>query len=416
MVSTRKSKPMNYSVIVIGAGVAGLVAASKLQDQGLKVLVVEAADYVGGRVRSIKWRGHIIDLGASFVHGVDDIKVDEMMVEIGAKLTPFDFYTPFDYFDNFLQFIKSKKYDEHTSAHTAANDYIAHKNLNVTQQFAFRQELRSNIVLEYGADLSEISANAVWQEPHISGGDFFVEGGYDVLPKHLAKNLDIKLKTPVTNIRQNKQAVEVSLSNGDVLTARFVICTVSLGALKEGVINFEPNLPHVKRQAINTMNMGNLSKTYLLFKNKFWGNTPVINTNYNGMFQEFLDLTPIYNAPILVAFHGGHEADSLEGMTKSQIMARTKKSLANKYPDASAPISVLNSFWTSSKSFGSYSYVPTHATFSNFEILAEPYKRVYFAGEHTSSKAPFTVGGAYLSGLEAAKEVYIKIKDELEVC
>ena len=39
-------------VVVIGAGHQGLVAAITLADAGLKVVVVEAADEIGGAVRS----------------------------------------------------------------------------------------------------------------------------------------------------------------------------------------------------------------------------------------------------------------------------------------------------------------------------------------------------------------------------
>jgi phytoene dehydrogenase-like protein len=43
-------------VIVIGSGVSGLYAAQALREKGLSVVVVEAADYVGGRVKQTKVR------------------------------------------------------------------------------------------------------------------------------------------------------------------------------------------------------------------------------------------------------------------------------------------------------------------------------------------------------------------------
>src|SRR5271167_2212121 len=56
-------------VVVIGAGMAGLTAARTLAEAGLKVLVVEAQDRLGGRI----WTRHIgaeaIELGAEFIHG-----------------------------------------------------------------------------------------------------------------------------------------------------------------------------------------------------------------------------------------------------------------------------------------------------------------------------------------------------------
>ncbi len=55
--------------IVVGAGVAGLVAANVLADAGAAVTVLEAAPRVGGRVRSLQDAsgGHLGDLGAGWV-------------------------------------------------------------------------------------------------------------------------------------------------------------------------------------------------------------------------------------------------------------------------------------------------------------------------------------------------------------
>ena len=54
-------------VIVIGAGFAGLAAATELADRGVDVLVLEARDRVGGRVWSDRAGGAVIERGAEFV-------------------------------------------------------------------------------------------------------------------------------------------------------------------------------------------------------------------------------------------------------------------------------------------------------------------------------------------------------------
>ena len=56
-------------VIVIGAGIAGLAAATKLAEAGCDVIVLEASDRVGGRIRTVHASGVPVEVGAEFVHG-----------------------------------------------------------------------------------------------------------------------------------------------------------------------------------------------------------------------------------------------------------------------------------------------------------------------------------------------------------
>src|SRR5215207_802082 len=58
-------------VLVLGAGVAGLAAAQELSQAGLRVIVIEARDRIGGRIFTQHVPGHPlpIELGAEFIHG-----------------------------------------------------------------------------------------------------------------------------------------------------------------------------------------------------------------------------------------------------------------------------------------------------------------------------------------------------------
>lgn len=57
------SLPAQVDVVVVGAGLSGLVAARHIQNSGLKVVVVEASDAVGGRVRTDNVDGFLLDRG-----------------------------------------------------------------------------------------------------------------------------------------------------------------------------------------------------------------------------------------------------------------------------------------------------------------------------------------------------------------
>ena len=76
-------------VIIIGAGLSGLNAANLLQDQGFKVVVLEASDKVGGRVRTHHTADGPIDVGASQV-GRSYARVIDACWRYGLKLIPED--------------------------------------------------------------------------------------------------------------------------------------------------------------------------------------------------------------------------------------------------------------------------------------------------------------------------------------
>jgi len=58
-------------VLVVGAGMAGLTAASALNEAGVSVTVLEARDRIGGRTWTDDVGPATIDLGAAWIHGVN---------------------------------------------------------------------------------------------------------------------------------------------------------------------------------------------------------------------------------------------------------------------------------------------------------------------------------------------------------
>ena len=83
------------SVLIIGAGFAGLAAAMKLKSEGIKVTILEARKRIGGRVFSnqpVKARGQVIELGAEWV-GNSHERVITLCNEFGLKLENNQFET-----------------------------------------------------------------------------------------------------------------------------------------------------------------------------------------------------------------------------------------------------------------------------------------------------------------------------------
>ena len=74
-------------VVVVGAGVAGLAAARRLCGAGadrFEVAVVEAGARAGGRVLTSEFAGHRVEMGATWVQGVDGSPVHALARDAGA--------------------------------------------------------------------------------------------------------------------------------------------------------------------------------------------------------------------------------------------------------------------------------------------------------------------------------------------
>jgi predicted NAD/FAD-dependent oxidoreductase len=68
--SEMKRKKFEKSVIVVGAGAAGITAAALLKSDGFDVTILEASDRIGGRILpDTHFAPFPIDMGAEFIHG-----------------------------------------------------------------------------------------------------------------------------------------------------------------------------------------------------------------------------------------------------------------------------------------------------------------------------------------------------------
>ena len=79
----------DFDTIIVGAGVSGLTAARLLARAGQRVLVLEARDRIGGRTWTERSDGHITDRGASWIHGVDDNPLAEVVSAFGMREVEF---------------------------------------------------------------------------------------------------------------------------------------------------------------------------------------------------------------------------------------------------------------------------------------------------------------------------------------
>lgn len=79
--------PTSVHTVVIGAGAGGLAAARALHIEGVDVVVLEARDRVGGRLRSVRIGDAGLDLGATW-YWANEPRVARLVEELGLDVHP----------------------------------------------------------------------------------------------------------------------------------------------------------------------------------------------------------------------------------------------------------------------------------------------------------------------------------------
>ncbi len=427
-----KARAAGFSadVIVIGAGMSGLAAAKDLQSKGKKVILLEAQNAIGGRTVTDRSLGVPLDLGASWIHGVNKNPIAAIASTLNLATSPtnYDAIQRYDYDGREItdteDTLVDKNYSTLMSAVSKAqraakqdqslgvtiNSINATKTYTPFEQRAIQYSVNTEIEHDYAADVSVMSLKYWDQDSDFGGQDVLITQGYDQITSYLASGLDIRLSTIVTEINYAKTTVSVMTSNG-TYTAPKVIITTPLGVLKKGVIKFTPSLPASYTSAISRLGMGLLNKLYLRFPYKFWNNQEQL-LGYIGLekgrWAEWYDLQHVTNQPILLGFNAASFAATAEAYTDQQTVASAMSVLRTIYGAASPdPLGYKITRWgKNSWSFGSYSYVALGSSPSDCDVFTKSINsRLYFAGEHTNRAYIGTVHGAYLSGLRASGQI-----------
>ncbi len=415
-------KPNGKTVIVIGAGISGLASATKLIQEGFTVIILEAQEKVGGRLRTDRSLGVAFDEGASWIHGPSGNPITNLASESGAStfLTDNDNISTYDidgsqYSDAILSDAEDE-YDDALNdvinAGSQAEDFQSVFNSLYPSQAdnrLWKYMLSAFLEFSLGGDISKLSSKFFDDDEVFNGDDLIITNGYDKIANHLAQELDIRLNTRVSTIDYTTEEVKVT-ADGNVITGDFVVVSVPLGVLKNNSINFSPSLPSDKLSAISKTNMGNVNKFLLVWDTAFWdidlqyiGYTP----ETKGKFNYFLNANKFASVNALMTFAFGDYASITEGMSDVEIIDEIMSHLKSIYGDAIPnPTNMLRTKWGQNiNSFGAYSYATVGTTTEDFDTLAESVNdRMFFAGEHTNRDYRGTVHGAYLSGeREAAK-------------
>lgn len=341
------------SVVVVGAGAAGLAAAQQLVADGYDVTVLEARDRIGGRVWTADLDGTPVDLGASWIHGVDGNPVAELAEEVDADTVATDYedevvYGPtgFEEDDEVLESsfeqasgaveaaqAEGEQLDEDTSLGALLDDEVG--DLEGDEALRVQRQLTSLVEHEHAADLDELSA-IWWDEGEgYDGDDVVFPEGYAPVVESLADGVTVQLGVALEGVERSDDGVVLSTSgsgSGSV-EADAVVLTLPLGVLQQLPPEFDPPLPDDKLAAIDRLGMGVLDKLALRFPEAFWDDRTIIGfvNPTSGEWNEWLNLEPVTGEPILIGFNAGSVARSVEAQSDEEVVASAMAALRTIY-------------------------------------------------------------------------------------
>lgn len=409
-----------YDVIIIGAGMAGLAAAAELRSKGIEnSIILEAQDYIGGRVKTAADWGDPIALGAEFIHGDKTITADiarqlnlEILPSTGSRKL-------IDKQGSLLSVLQEKNYFE-------ILDYVTENGANgipisqlietnpYSQDETVKQLVHFTIGDYEGDETSQLDSGAfseMIKKSATNGKNIILKDSYPPILEYFAAGLEIQTSNPVKHITRNAESVSVELRSGEVLSAKRVIITVSLGVLKSQTISFTPELPQEKLSAIEHLGMGNAMKLILRFKDSFDVHSLFeIADGENETLQTITCWWSSANNPhVLVGYAGGARAGSALTQSEDELLKQVLDDLS-----AIAGQSVSEQLvdhklvrWdTNPFTLGAYTNHPVGTSSKDNRELARPTGQIFWAGEATDAEGNYaTVHGAIASGQRAAREI-----------
>ncbi|MEU7766680.1 FAD-dependent oxidoreductase [Nocardia sp. NPDC049190] len=431
------------SVVVVGAGIAGLTAAQALRKRGHAVTVLEARDRIGGRI----WTDSDgVDLGAHWIHGTEGNPLTELVDQLEiphsyvggdssytggfdslALIGPDRQISPAAVKNRTLELADKVLHELEQRAEIArrrgypdvplaavVDRILAEAGHSHDDEQAIRYHLNVILREDVGEDPGGLSFK-FWEDGYrVYGyGDSVLHGGYQAVVDALGEDLTIELETVVRRIDTGDGSVPIRVTTDrGVHEADKVLVTVPLGVLKSNGIEFCPLLPETKRRAIDRVGFGTLNKIALHYDRIFW---PAEQYVFGYLCREtdsyptvVISMWKSHGKPILVLLLGASLGRAMETWADVEVQEYATSVVRDIFgTNTPEPKHVSRTAWsTDPYALGSYACIGVDASPRDLDTLAEPVDaRLFFAGEATNSYHWGCVHSAYESGLREAARI-----------
>ena len=439
-------------VAIVGAGLAGLVAARRITEAGQTAVVLEARQRVGGRVLSADiGAGKVVEMGGHWV-GPTQNRVAELATTLGVDTFPT--HTSGDnlvilgdrrtrYFGEFPPLSRLVKADvmqaqariSRLSQRVNLEEPWDTQGADRLDSMTFATWLRRNVATPSGRHIigkyiegflatpaSEVSllgalfavrsATDFETMVAVRGGaqqDRFV-GGSQLLAIHLAKLLDdrIVLDAPVRRVVQSKVGVRVESERFFIDARRAIVAVPPVLASR---ITYDPPLPNSRDGLMQRMPHGSVIKVNAIYDEAFWRREGLSGQAFNPQLPVAwtLDNSPPDGSPgALVAFFEAHSARRFSGAGTKERRRVVLECLRSYFgARAAAPQQFLEVDWSAEQwTRGCYFGQMTTGAWTQFgPALRAPCGRIHWAGAETAVRWNGYMDGAVESGERAAAEV-----------
>ena len=434
------------SVLVAGAGLAGLTAARELVKKGAAVTLIDARARVGGRVLTFRdpllfgqhaeAGGDLIDESQKEICGlIRDLRLRTARILPGGftSITGSGSRTRAADSHGWMELEKrlrpetrafclsEQRWDGGVAA-AVASESVAEwlDRIRASRRLRDVATALRGFFLADPQDLSLLALADQFADDGAPGGDrmFRVVGGNDRLAVELARPLQskIRLETTLLRVKHAAGGIAATLESRGTrheLRADYLVCALPATTLRD--VAFEPEMPEPQRRAIAALRYGDATKTALQFDRATWRRrgtrrgfgTPLpIGAVWDGS-EEQRGAGSRHGRPgILSLLAGGSASRATRELLASGGPSHIVRELTWLNLEQTKLIAWASLTWEEERwSRGGYAFFDPQFPPALRAVFAQPVGRVFFAGEHTSLRWQGYMNGAVETGLRAAEEV-----------